>query len=229
VKKAAEIRDAFNKEFYNPATGQYATGSQCSNAVPLVMGLVEPANRQAVLDAIVQDVTERGNALTAGDVGYRYLLRALAEGGRSDVIYAMNNQSEKPGYGYQLKMGATSLTEAWNARRSSSQNHFMLGQIIEWFYRDLAGICPDPMDPGFKKIIIKPQPVSDLSYVKASFNSIHGEIVSDWEHTNDSFILRVTIPAEYDGDCLHSGGTGCKNQRKRHPGGKKPRCKVLTT
>ncbi len=50
-------------------------------------------------------------------MGYRYLLRALAEGGRSDVIYAMNNQSERPGYGYQLKKGATSLTEAWDAGR----------------------------------------------------------------------------------------------------------------
>jgi alpha-L-rhamnosidase len=194
-KRAAEIRNAFNKEFYNSAAGQYATGSQCSNAVPLVMGLVEPANRQAVLDAIVQDVQKRGNALTAGDVGYRYLLLALAENGRSDVIYAMNNQSDKPGYGYQLKMGATSLTEAWNARRYNSQNHFMLGQIIEWFYHDLAGIGPDPTGPGFKKIIIKPQPVGEITFVKASYNSIRGQIISDWKRTDNSFILKVTIPA----------------------------------
>jgi alpha-L-rhamnosidase len=93
-----------------------------------------------VLDAIVRDVRNRGNALTAGDVGYRYLLRALADGGRSDVIFDINNQSDKPGYGYQLKKGATSLTEAWDAGRGSSQNHFMLGQIQEWFYHDLAGI-----------------------------------------------------------------------------------------
>jgi alpha-L-rhamnosidase len=191
---AVQIRDAFNKEFYNPTTNQYATGSQCSNAIPLVMGLVEPANRQAVLDAIVQDVQQRGNALTAGDVGYRYLLLALAQGGRSDVIFAMNNQSDKPGYGYQLKMGATSLTEAWNARSSSSQNHFMLGQIIEWFYADLAGISCDPTGPGFKKIIINPQPVGDLSWVKAGFNSIRGKIKSEWNRDNGNFILKVVIP-----------------------------------
>ena len=206
-ESAAQIRDAFNKEFYNPATSQYATGSQCSNAIALVMGLVEPAKRQAVLDAVVQDVQQRGNALTAGDVGYRYLLRALAEAGRSDVIFAMNNQSDKPGYGYQLKMGATSLTEAWNARRSSSQNHFMLGQIIEWFYADLAGISCDPAGPpsggldyaaykaaGFKKIIIKPEPVGDLTWVKAGFNSIRGKIKSEWNRDNGNFILKVTIP-----------------------------------
>jgi alpha-L-rhamnosidase len=192
--RAIQIRKAFNKEFYNPTTYQYATGSQCSNAVPLVMGLVEPANRQAVLDAIVRDVQQRGNALTAGDVGYRYLLLALAQGGRSDVIFAMNNQSDKPGYGYQLKMGATSLTEAWNARRSSSQNHFMLGQIIEWFYADLAGIACDPTNPGFKKMIVNPQPVGDLNWVKAGFNSIRGQIRSEWNRDNGNFILKVAIP-----------------------------------
>ena len=149
----------------------------------------------AVLSAVVADVRKRGNALTAGDVGYRYLLRALADGGRSDVIFDMNNQSDKPGYGYQLKMGATSLTEAWNAERRSSQNHFMLGQIMEWFYHDLAGIGCDPAGPGFKKIIINPQPVGDLTWVKASYDSIRGMIVSDWKRSGDKFTLNVTIPA----------------------------------
>jgi alpha-L-rhamnosidase len=69
------------------------------------MGICEPTNRAAVLDAIVADVRKRGNALTAGDVGYRYLLRALADGGRSDVIFDINNQSDKPGYGLQLEKG----------------------------------------------------------------------------------------------------------------------------
>ena len=128
-----KIRAAFNEKFYNPANHIYATGSQCANSIPLVMGICDPTNRAAVLDAIVRDVRARGNALTAGDVGYRYLLRALADGGRCDVIFDMNNQSDKPGYGLQLKKGATSLTEAWDAGRSSSQNHFMLGQIRNGF------------------------------------------------------------------------------------------------
>ena len=192
---AADIRTAFNAQFFEPATGSYATGSQCANAIPLVMNLCEPPHRDRVLDAIVRDVQDRGNAITAGDVGYRYLLRALADGGRSDVIFAMNNQSDKPGYGYQLKMGATSLTEAWDARRASSQNHFMLGQIMEWFYADLAGIRPDPSGPGFKKIIIRPEPVGDVTWARASYDSVRGEIVSHWKRNGKKFTLDVTIPA----------------------------------
>jgi len=193
TRRAEVIRTAYNKKYFNPQTGQYATGSQTANAMSLVTGLVEEANRQSVLNAIVSDVQARG--LTAGDVGYRYLLRALADGGRSDVIYQMNNQSEKPGYGYQLKMGATSLTEAWDAGRASSQNHFMLGQIMEWFYHDLAGIQPDPAAPGFKNIIIRPAILKDLQWVKAAYDSVYGRIESHWTCKDDTLTLNVTIPA----------------------------------
>jgi len=192
---AEKIRSAFNDKFYYTTNHSYATGSQTANSIPLVMGICEPANRAAVVDAIVADVHKRGNALTAGDVGYHYLLRALADGGRSDVIFDINNQSDKPGYGMQLKKGATSLTEAWDADPGSSQNHFMLGQIQEWFYHDLAGIQNAPDSAGFKKIVINPQPVGDVTWVNASYNSIRGKIVSDWKRDGGKFTLKVSIPA----------------------------------
>ena len=191
AKLAEDIRTAFNEKFYDPTNRFYATDSQCANALPLVMDLCESSNREAVVDAIVRDVRSRGNALTAGDVGYRYLLRALADGGRSDVIFDINNQTNKPGYGMQLAKGKTSLTEAWDG--GSSQDHFMLGQINEWFYHDLAGIRSG--GNGFKKIIIAPQPVGDVTWAKASYDSIRGKITSDWVRTGDGFILNVTIPA----------------------------------
>ncbi len=190
-KLAENIKAAFNHKFYNAGKQNYATGSQCANAIPLVMDLCEPTNRAAVLDAIVSDVRARGNALTAGDVGYRYLLRALADGGRSDVIFDINNQSDKPGYGMQVKKGKTSLTEAWDG--GSSQDHFMLGQIEEWFYHDLAGISSG--GDGFKTININPQPVGDIKWAKASYDSIRGKITSDWIRTDNRFNLKVAIPA----------------------------------
>ena len=192
---AENIRIAFNEKFYNDTNHFYATDSQTANSIPLVMGICEPTNRAAVLDAVVADIRKRGNAFTAGDVGYRYLLRALADGGRSDVIFDINNRSDKPGYGMQLAKGATSLTEAWDAGRDSSQNHFMLGQIQEWFYHDLAGIQNDPVSAGFKKIIINPQPAGDVTCAKASYNSIRGKIVSDWKRDGGKFTLKVSIPA----------------------------------
>lgn len=192
-QQAERIRQSFNTKFFNADTNQYATGSQCANAMALVMGLADPAHRAAVLENIVVDIDAKG--LTAGDVGFRYLLRALAEGNRSDVIYKMNNQSITPGYGMMLAKGATALTEAWDANPRSSHNHFMLGQISEWFFYDLAGIQSDPEGPGFRKVLLKPTIVGGLSWVKASYVSAHGKIVSEWTHTEDETTVTTGIPA----------------------------------
>ncbi|MGB8353958.1 MAG: family 78 glycoside hydrolase catalytic domain [Chthoniobacteraceae bacterium] len=194
-RRTEEIRNAFNKKFYHPETHQYGSGSQCANSLALVLDLADPSDRAAVTANIIADVRAKG--LTAGDVGYRYLLRALADSGNSDLIYALNNQSDRPGYGYQLKMGATALTEKWAATVDNgygSQNHFMLGQINEWFFHDLAGIQDDPACPGFKKIIIKPSFVGDLSQARASFGSVRGKITSEWKRNNKRVTMNFTIP-----------------------------------
>jgi hypothetical protein len=194
-EKAERIRAGFNRRFFDDAKGQYATGSQAANALALAMGLAESQHRPAVLAALVRDIEGREYATTAGDIGFRFVLRALADGGRSDVVYRMVCQEGKPGYGYMLKQGATSLTESWDANLTTSHNHFMLGQVTEWFYHDLAGIQPDPAGPGFKQIIIKPQPVPGLDWVKASYESLRGKIVSEWRQDDGTFRLKVEIPA----------------------------------
>lgn len=193
--RADRIRASYNRHFFSRDNSNYATGSQCADALPLVFDIVETDDRARVFASLVRDVEAHGDSMTAGDVGFRFLLRALARGGRSDLIYKMINRDDKPGYGYQLKMGATSLCESWDADNVSSHNHFMLGHITEWFYKDLAGIHTDPSGPGFKKIIINPQPVGDLTWAKASYESIRGTIVSDWKRAGDKFTLNVTIPA----------------------------------
>ena len=196
AKRAQEIRTAFNQRFFHTDTGIYATGSQTTCALPLVLGLVAPEHRKRVADALVADIRARGNAFTSGDVGYRYLLKALALEGHSDVIFDMNNQSEKPGYGYQLKLGATALTEKWDGGVGNfgSQNHFMLGQINEWFYHDLAGIAPDEASPGFRHVVIKPSVAGNLSWVKGRYESVRGPIITTWRREDDQFSLEVSIP-----------------------------------
>jgi alpha-L-rhamnosidase len=76
----------------------------------------------------------------------------------------------------------------------ASQSHFMSGEIIEWFYHDLAGIQLDESVPAFQKIIIKPAVVGDITWVKASYNSISGKIISEWIRKGSSLILKLTIP-----------------------------------
>ncbi len=194
AKLAKIIRDAWVKEFRNE-DGTYGTNSQCVNAIGLEMDLVLPDDRERVLEALVKDIQENNNAPTAGDVGHRFVLQALAHGGHSDLVYDMINQDERPGYGYQLRKGATSLTEAWDANHHSSHNHFMLGHITEWFYENLVGIQSDPDKPGFENIIIAPTPVGDLKWAEASYESVKGPILVRWDRREDGLELKVNIPA----------------------------------
>ncbi|TFF35232.1 family 78 glycoside hydrolase catalytic domain [Mucilaginibacter psychrotolerans] len=189
-----KVREAFNQTFYHAATGQYGSGSQAANAMAVYMGLVEDANKSKVIDMLVKDIRAHNNGITAGDIGYRYLLRVLDDAGRSDVIFDMNSRSDVPGYGYQLAQGATALTESWAGNRISSNNHFMLGHLMEWFYSGLGGIKADTGANAFQKIIIRPEVVGDVTHTKASFQSPYGRVSNEWHKQDGRFVMTVTIP-----------------------------------
>lgn len=190
-----EVKNAFNKTFFNPITKQYATGSQTANAMAVYMKLVEPEYKEAVIENLIQEIKGRNNSLTAGDIGYRYVLRVLEDAGRSDVIFDMNNRSDVPGYGYQLAKGATALTESWQALPTVSNNHFMLGHLMEWFYAGILGIKQPENSQAFKQIEINPQVVGDLTFAKGYYDSPFGKIQSEWKKNTNTFELKVSIPA----------------------------------
>ncbi|MBS1520860.1 MAG: family 78 glycoside hydrolase catalytic domain [Bacteroidetes bacterium] len=192
---AKQVGKAFNKTFFNTETKQYGSGSQTANAMAVYMQLVEPQYKKAVIANIIKDIRDRGNSLTAGDIGYRYLLQVLENAGRSDVIFDMNSRSDVPGYGYQLAKGATALTESWQARSAVSNDHLMLGHLMEWFYNGLGGIDAAAGAIASNKIVIKPEPVSDITYAKTSYHSPYGVISTDWKKSDSKFELTVQIPA----------------------------------
>ena len=95
--------------------------------------------------------------------------------------------------------GATTIWELWNGDTANpamnSGNHFMLvGDLVTWFYQNLAGIRTDRDHPAFKHIIMQPTPVGDLSYVQASYDSSYGKIVSDWKVAEGRFVWNLTVP-----------------------------------
>jgi hypothetical protein len=189
---ANEIRQAFNTAYFNTQTKQYANGSQFCNAIAIFMDLVPAEHKDAVLDNLKADIRAHGNRLTTGDVGNRYLFQALAQNGENELLYRMFDHEETPGYGFQLKFGATTLAEQWDPRKGASWNHFMMGQIEEWFFGSLAGIVP--LSPGFKKFSIQPQPVGNLTHVKANYKTPHGAISAEWRRRDSQFTLCVEVP-----------------------------------
>ena len=194
-KLAQDIRKAYNEKYYHPQTGSYDKNSQAGNALALYSGICEPQNRDAVLANLVQDIRSRGNALTAGDVGYNYVLRALEQSGNSQVIFDMNSRYDVYGYGYMLAQGATALPESWQALPRKSHNHLMLGHLLEWFYTYVGGIRRDDSAQAYKKFIVRPEIVGDLRSAEASFRSPYGLIRSEWTTEQGGFDLLVEVPA----------------------------------
>lgn len=195
AKWANEIKTAFNAKFFNSETGIISTGSQTAMAMPWCVGLVDDQYKEKVMQNLEKSIREQGKPLTAGDVGFHYLVEALTNSGRSQLLYEMNNRDDVPGYGFQLKKGATALTESWPALENVSNNHLMLGHLMDWFYAGLGGISQTENSVAYKEIVIKPEMVGDLAWVKTSYQSPYGEIRSDWEKTSAGVTMNVSIPA----------------------------------
>jgi alpha-L-rhamnosidase len=192
---------AFNKTYFHRPTGQYSNGSPTSSVLPLAFGMVRDQDRQGVTEALIRKIEEQNKGhIGTGLIGGQWLMQVLAEIGHPDVAYEIASQTSYPSWGYMISKGATTVWELWNGDTANpamnSGNHLMLvGDLITWLYENLAGICPDPAQPGFKHILMCPTPVGDLTFVKASHKSPYGKIVSDWKRDGDRFTWSFTVPA----------------------------------
>ena len=198
---AETLKRAFNKKFFNAEKGQYDNGSQTSCVLPLAFGLVPDGERQRVFDHLVNKITvETHNHIGTGLIGGQWLMRVLTDNGRPDLAYTIATQKTYPSWGYMVEKGATTIWELWNGDTAdpamNSGNHVMLvGDLGIWLHEDLAGIKSDPRQPGFKHILMRPEPVSGLAFAKATHLSPYGLIASEWKRDGEVFRWAITVPA----------------------------------
>ena len=199
---AEQVKKAFNDRFYVGGGNVYERGSQTGLAMAIYLGLVSDETKQEAIDALVADIEQRNYALTSGEVGFCHVVKTLNREGRSDVIFNMNRSADIPGYAYQLKKGATSLTESWQAYDDVSHNHFMLGHIMEWLYSGLGGIRQAEESVAWEKIIIDPQMVGTIKWARTSLKTSVGVVKCYWETNDDhtEWKLETEIPAGSDAE-----------------------------
>ncbi|MBB5351682.1 alpha-L-rhamnosidase [Haloferula luteola] len=189
---AHDIRQAFNQKFYQPDTGIYGNGGQTSLSCALYQGLVEPDQQPRVFANLVAEVEKRGH-IDTGILGAKYLMPVLSNGGRADLVYRIATYPDRPGYQWWRDQGATTLWEKWDG--TESRNHIMFGDVLSWFYRSVAGISNDLAAPGFKNILIRPQPAGDLTFANGRVDTIRGPVTTAWKIDDGTFQLDLTIPA----------------------------------
>ncbi len=194
---AERIASAFNHEFYRPDSGFYQgdkpTGyRQSANIVPLQYGLVPEKSRLNVLNSVIHDIHAKGDRISTGFIGTGAMMEYLPEND-PELAYKLVTQKNYPGWGYMVAQGANSMWESWDGY--DSRNHTPFCLVSAYFYRYLAGIQPDPDNPGFKQSVIDPSVVGDLTRVSAFYDTPAGRIRSSWKRTGDRFVLEVSIPA----------------------------------
>lgn len=196
------IQKAFREAFVR-GDGEIVGNTQSAYALALFMHLIPRSLRHNSVQKLVSNIRDKGNHLSTGFLGVSYLCPALSMNGHDDMAYQLLLNTTYPSWGYPVIHGATTMWERWNGwtrekgfhpSDMNSFNHYAFGSIGEWLYRFVAGIDTDPKQPGYRHIFIRPH-MGSLEWVKASYESIHGQIAVFWKVQGAHVTLDVSIPA----------------------------------
>lgn len=198
---AAHIKDAYNEKYLDKATGQYGNNTVTANILSLMLGLTPAEYQEKVFENVVAVTKDEFNShVSTGLIGIGYLMRGLTTYGNPGLAYTIATNTTYPSWGYMIEKGATTIWELWNGDTAdpamNSANHVMLlGDLLIWYYESLAGISTDKEQVGFKKIRMQPIFPEGLTFVNASYQSIHGKIRSEWKREGENIVWEIEIPA----------------------------------
>lgn len=192
-KLAEEIRIAINQKFDPQREGKFELGTQSAQAISLWAGVPREQEAQKALMLLEDQLEQKGWHISTGIFGTKMLFDVLRNTAKKEIAYRVADQRDFPGWGYMLANGATTLWETWKPSANVySKNHPMFGSVSEWFYRSVLGI--NAGGPGFKRILLKPQPGGDMRHAQGTYQSGYGEIDAEWTITNDAFSYKVRVP-----------------------------------
>ncbi len=205
-KMAAEARDYIKTNFFTPE-GEFKTEILNTMQTPALFALknklVEGDVKAKMIERLRKNFEEHGNCLQTGFLGTSILMPTLSENGMTDIAYELLLQHKNPSWFYSIDNGATTIWERWNSymiehgmgpRGMNSFNHYAYGCVAEWMWKTMAGIAADVEKPGFKHIIMAPQPDRRIGSLKATYNSAAGPIDSEWKYEGDTWTWNFTIP-----------------------------------
>lgn len=206
-RQLAATTDAYIKKFVSKK-GIVAKDYQSAYIMALKFVLPEGELRERVKKNFVANI--RKNGLQTGFFATEHLLPLLVEAGEQKLAYDVLLQENCPGWMYQVKCGATTTWERWDALKPDgtvneekmagsgenmvSFNHYAFGSVGEFYYQYILGIRPEK--PGFAKLHFAPYPDERLGGVSGSYLSVAGKIESAWRYGTDGCHIRLATPVE---------------------------------
>lgn len=193
---AGAIRSAYAAQFIR-ADGRIKPDKQASYVRAMALDLVPEAQQAAVLGHLVRKIRESGTHIGTGFLSTPFLCPVLAANKQLELAYELLNQTTIPSWLYAVTKGATTIWESWtgitpDGAVSGSHNHYSYGAVASWLVQTVAGI--EIGAPGYQQILIQPSPGGGLTWARASYRSLYGEIATGWDISGGRFRLRVVIP-----------------------------------
>ena len=195
-KLYADIVNAFRSQY--PI---YHTQTECVLAAHFQLA----KDCQGAADQLAEMIAACGNHLETGFVGTPYLLHVLSKYGHLELAYTLLLREEYPSWLYPVTKGATTIWEHWDgimedgnfwSADMNSYNHYAYGSVADWIYTVAAGINTVESAPGYEKILIKPYPDTRLDWLKASIETRHGLVSSEWKHEENCWRYEITTPVD---------------------------------
>jgi alpha-L-rhamnosidase len=189
------VSQVFNTDLFTP--------TQTAYVLALHFDLLPEKLRPLAVSELVADIERRDMHLSTGFVGAPYLPHVLSDNGRLDIAYELLHQKTWPSWLYSVTQGGTTIWERWDGWTEengfqdpamNSFNHYAYGSIGAWLYNTVAGIEIDPAQPGYKHIILRPQPSGGLTQACGRLDTLYGELVSHWTIDQDTFDWTVIVP-----------------------------------
>jgi alpha-L-rhamnosidase len=198
---AERTRIAFNDHYVRPE-GHIHSDAETTYALAIIFGLLDPDEEQVAGNRLDELVAKSGYHIQTGFAGTPFLTHALAKTGHLDTAYRLLLQTECPSWLYPVTMGATTIWERWdsmlpdgtiNPGQMTSFNHYALGAVAYWMYQTIGGIVP--LEPGYSKVLIAPQPGGGIHWARSSLETRHGKIAVSWSRDDGGPIeLDITVP-----------------------------------
>ncbi|MEG1426572.1 MAG: alpha-L-rhamnosidase C-terminal domain-containing protein, partial [Oscillospiraceae bacterium] len=200
--RAEKTLAAIRKEFYTPG-GRCAAATQTGQAMSLHFNLAPEEFRGKITKQLQKLLRDNDMHLKTGFLGTPILCRALSDNGAAEDAYTLFLKEDLPSWLYEVNMGATTIWERWNSILPNgkisgigmnSMNHYAYGAVVEWMYRNVCGLNPCEDAPGFKKIVLRPQPDRRLGKAFAKVDTAAGRVESGWEFKGDFVEYRFVVP-----------------------------------
>lgn len=204
--RADAAREEFNKRHLDADGRDYSARNQCGIVLPIAFGIAPKEQEESLVKTLVKYVEQADFHVTTGFIGTRYLPEVLADHGYAHVVYKLLVQPTGPSWMDMLKNGASAISESWfgldEPDGGISMAHFSLGAITGWFFEYLGGIRINDSAPGLSHVVLKPHPIKEIGRFETHYQTLHGEIVTQWHYEDGTPVFRYSLPDGVTADVL---------------------------